>query len=329
MSFSTDLETHTASIPILASNEAQYTQALEKSGSLPTPIALIGEAADPALVEAQDTLGRAFTYGIEQELSDIKPKSRKFVSDSISVRMGTREGQNAAAYMNRLYPDPQFDRAPDHSQEELEAIHSRVLQGTEGDMRHIEAFRAMHGMSSVEYGNLTIFGEQRRAFEEPMRRAVSELVSREVQFDEPYGNMSLRFISFDRNLDKEKHQHLGALRFDIKRNLGTLEGDDETGDTVVKRRSTLILNTSPSSGFTTKRQVNGLIEAYQDGGPRAVHDHPAFQGLVSRAIETSYDAPFVLARNETIYGYNKDLEDRIRIQKEAASTDTAPTPHVH
>ena len=282
----------------------------------PAPFNIIGEDADHFLVERQRFMAEKFANAAHGELDGrVKAPIVSFVIHSIKNRMQSREGQNAAAHITRLYKEPQLDFDQTHTAGDiLEAIEAAkhgeasVLQG--------EFARRALGMSSIEYANLTTIGSFRSELEMPMWDDVGKLLGHDARALNGDDFYAVRPLAFDRSL--KDAQHIGAIRVGAKRELGTL--DDGT---IVKARTALVLDTSYASDFdkdalkeilTVGRAAENSKDKKAPSAEEQIAQLPAFQEAVRRHLFHSH-TDTVLARNDTIYGYNKKTADEYRLLK--------------
>lgn len=312
-----------------------FTEA-DFDGYSAAPLLIIGEDAIDDLRDSQDRLAYNFERASEQLLTPFAKESVvRFVSRSIASRMHQREGLNGSSYhLRKNYTPDVYHGFKGATAEEVELAVERAKFGMGSVLQNELARRAL-GMESVEYANLTVVGEFRREMEPQMWEEVSELVGHDAspREDDVYRTYH---IGYDRDITVSKH--IGALRFGVKRRIGEL--DDGT---VVKSRTTAIINTRPSIaekiGLTPElieafREVevhNKSVEEQEDidridwarenvrrveeGLPRlefikpeyetkSIVELPAFKDLVAQLINTKLEPGVALARNETVYGVN-------------------------
>lgn len=290
---------HSEQLPTSYTGSTTFADDETLSGSHAAPLLIVGETADPRLVASQDALATQFERKAYEELSQyIKPSVIRFVAHSITSRMSQREGLNGFSYSKRgnELPDPSL--TPTYSPDEVYEACERIKYG-EGSPLQNELARQAFAMDSVEYANLTVIGESRKEFEDPMWEEVSKLTGKDARpsFEQAYG---LQLLGFDRDITQS--DHIGAMRIGMKRHLG----ETEFG-TPVKVRTTAIVDTSPLSGFDTS-----LVELFRDtkraGGDIAAL--PQFRNAVRWLVETQVPHGLVLARNETVYGFIPSAQKR-------------------
>lgn len=278
---------------------------------------------------------------IDHELGHkVSDKVLKFIHHSIQMRMLQRDGSNSVSYTTRLH-----DTIPNVVDEELrnELIEScTAAENGTASMYQSDMTRRALGMASVEYGNLTIIGDKRAEHLPDMYDEASELLGKNIAEVEPY---RIEVIGFDREPDGRKNNHLGAMRIKMKRHLGYLDDGTE-----VKQRTLAIIDMSQKSGMDPSI-TKAIFEAHEReriakeqsklaracmkltaGSDEATILSVLNTGsnkIVPVAHETDYAKLFevnmmiqelmnrdmtdslVLARNETIYGYNKETDDLI------------------
>lgn len=257
------------------------------------PLLIVGPDADPELVERQDELAWRMVDAAYGEVAAVaKPSVAMFAARSTIGRMHQREGMNGISYMHRRFETPRVDQVPDVDPAFVLEACTRALRGQGTPIQNDIARRA-DGRDTAEIANLTIFNTFRKNLEPHMWQAVSELVGHDAtpRSDQMYG---LRILGMDRMLAQS--QHLGAVRIGMKRHIAEL--DDGT---LVKARTTAIINVSPSSGFDQDiierfRSVAGEKNAFE-----RMSVMPEFQRAIGWLIDTPLSEALVLARNETVY----------------------------
>lgn len=282
--------------PLSAPHYEAYSEAVF-DGYNAAPLLLSGEEANQTFIARQDAIADAFERAVHGELVDVaKEGVRNFVATSIRERMHQREALNSASYSHRLFPAPYTDMIADISADEVDNICKIVKFGL-GTPCQNELARRAFGMSSVEIANLTVIGDFRRELEVPMWEDVSELVGKDAT-PQPEQMYRLKLLGFDRP-DIMKQRHIGALRVEMKRRIGSI-GDD----TMVKARTTAIINTSPSSGFD-----QSLIERFKQvgGKPELISELPEFKRAMAWLISSELSYGIVLSRNETVYAENEGI----------------------
>lgn len=225
---------------------------------------------------------------------NISKKTLEFIIHAIGNRMVARDGSNAASYTMRLNTAPYSTELPSG----LACMHAE--QGT-GTMQENDVARRFFGMSSVEYGNLTIVGDKRLEYLPGMYNEADELLGGMRVQTAAYGT---RIIAFDRN--PVESNHLGSMRIQMKHRLGTLNDSTE-----VKQRTLAIIDLSPSSGFD-QDIVRAIISAYRSGSTDIIRDANGLKRALDELERLELAHPLVLARNETIYGYNQETEAKIK-----------------
>ncbi len=289
---------------------------------------------------------------IDHELKNrVSNSVLKFIRHNIEMRMIQRDGSNGASYATRLY-DTIPDSLDDNTRSELLAARRASEDGT-ATMYQNDITRRILGMASTEYGNLTIVGNKRADFLSGMYTEASELLVKDIAEIEPY---RIEVIGFDREPDGRKNNHLGAMRIKVKRHLGYLDDGTE-----MKQRTLAIIDMSPKSGVDPSitaaifkahekerkiKEQNKLARACMK--ITAGNDEETILNALNtgsnKIVSASYEADYaklfevdvmirellnrgmsdelVLARNETIYGYNKNVDDMIH--RRNAPTDAAP-----
>jgi hypothetical protein len=280
------------------------------------PLLLIGEESIPKLVEKQNQLHQDFKSLTLSELADYtKPATQEYVWRSIDSRMHQREGYNALSYIHRNNEYIAFDQVPSYPEEYvIDAVDNSMFG--RGTMIQKEIARQAMGMDSAEYGNLTIIGEKRKALEQSLWEDAGELVGHTTTPlpEQIYG---LQMLGFDRDI--RKSAHVSAMRIGLKRLLGVTEFG-----TVVKARTTAIVNISPSAGIdpnivdlfretvtknTAPENGNKLddVDSYTELNTayQRISELPEFTNAVKWLVQTELPKKLVLARNETVYGAAK------------------------
>jgi hypothetical protein len=262
------------------------------------PLLIIGEEAKPELREQQDRLGNNIVELVYSELSSYaNPIVVKFVAKSIISRMHQRESLNGNSYRFRDNILPVTGLTPEYDPEYVLDACEKSKYG-KGSMIQKEIARVAFGSKAAEYGNLTIVGDKRKQLETPMWDEVSELVGHDAtpKPDQMYG---LQVLGFDRVITESSH--IGAMRIGMKRLIGQTEFGAK-----VKARTTAIINMSTSTGID--RDLLKLFKetVIRTGEVSSVAELPEFKNAVSWLVGSELPPGLVLARNETIYGFEPD-----------------------
>lgn len=280
-----------------------YSEA-DFDGYSAAPLLIVGGRSQKKLIASQDRLARQFTEATRYELDDVvKPDIIDFVAQSISRRMQQREGLNGSEYIKRLHKFRSFKAVPEASALEVYKASRNALYGR-GTVRQNDMARRAFGMASAEYANLTIIGDFRKNLEEPMWDEVGELL--DIDATPRFEQMTnFQVLAFDRDITCENH--VGAMRIGMKRELGTL-----SDGTVMKARTTAIINTRPSS-YIDQDNVAAIRSATIEKTNMA--DVPEFLNVVRWLIDEVLPSGVSLARNETVYGFNQSTFDEIAAQR--------------
>ncbi len=288
---------------ITTSSKRHYSEA-NFDGYQPAPLLIVGGGARRRLVHKQDALAENFDGAVHEQLSPIvKPHIVDFVAHAIRTRMQQREGFNSFSYLRRLNKgQPDFSQMPELSKRAiLRACHS--ARGGHGTVEQKHIARSTFEMGSIELANLTVINEFRRELEPLMWDEVSELVGRDATpaYDAMY---KLKILGFDRDI--QKSQHIGAMRIGMKRVIGEL--DDGS---VIKARTSAIINMSPSSGFD-----QSLVKLFREteGDTEVLENLDEFKAAVSWLVQSELNSGIVLARNETVYENNPMIQEKIAIK---------------
>jgi len=273
------------------------------------PLLIAGGRAPKSVVQRQERLSQQLVEVARYELEPYaKDPVVEFVTRSIATRMQQREGANWSQFNVRLNTAPRWFNVPNANPVEVAIAAYKALFGN-GTVRENDIARRGFGMASAEYANLTIVGEFRKELEVPMWDEIGALTGKDAtpHYDQMRG---LQIIGFDRDIKQSKH--IGAMRISMKRTIGEL--DDGT---LVKGRTTAILNTRPSVEGIEQSDINTIREAYIDKVP--MNEVPEFQRIVRWMIDDSLNPGVVLARNETTYGFNEEVENQVtaRLHKRA------------
>lgn len=287
-----------------------------KTGYSAAPLLLTGEGSEP-FVQRQDKFHEDICNLIDSELGRLgtSRKVTDWVKSSVMSRMFEREGLNSAKFNYRLYDTPNYSRAPGFDRHQINKACEAALCGF-GSLEQNRIAQLALGMESAEYANLTIVGDSRKDSEANMWQEASQLVGHDV-LEFSGGNYRARLLDYDRN--PLEAQHLGAIRFILKRTLAT--GGEF--DTVMKARTSVILDTSPHSGFD-EALVQQIIATERHNAsaknPSEIKDIMQISDLrsvVDRLVAENFDSPLVLARNETIYGFSGEISAEVEAQRQA------------
>ncbi|MNQ90608.1 hypothetical protein D3C85_1059550 [compost metagenome] len=302
------------------------------------------DLSDETLDAHQSDVRRMMSQLIDHELADkVSGSVLRFVHHSVLTRMIQRDGSNGASYTSRLHDTIPADFDEALRDEALQAC-AATKAGT-ALMIQSEVTRDVLGMPSAEYGNLTIIGSKRAEHFPDMSSEASELLGKDISGIKPY---RIQVVGFDREPDGRKNNHLGAMRVKIKRHLGELDNGTE----VKQRTMAIIdlsKNAGVDQDITQaifeeyekerlSKQDAKLARACmkltansdQDMLLREVDTHsnsiisspPIYSAkygklsqvdmMIQELISRDMLDPLVLARNETIYGYNKEIDQQIR-----------------
>lgn len=272
-----------------------YSEA-DFDGYQAAPLLLVGTNAQESLIEAQDRMARKFGEVAHGELAEhVTPRIIDYVARSIEIRMQQREGQNATAYMRRLYHEqPAYHLVDGASREEVEIACNRALYGGATVAQNDMARRAF-GMVSGEYANLTIISDFRKDLEAPMWAEVGELVHSQAT---PHYEQMSNFKVFGFDCDITKAPYIGAVRIGMKRDIGR-----SADGALVKGRTTAIISPQHYSEFK-QSDAQAIRKAVLERVEMA--EVPEFRKIVRWLIEEHPPAGVVLARNETVYGFSED-----------------------
>lgn len=284
-------------------NEADF------DGDRPAPFRLIGLNADKRIVARQDELIENMRGVSRQQLQSIvSGEVRDFVANGVVSRMHMREALNSYSFSNRLHllPLPWLVKG----QPWLETVRGArdTIQGAR-TVRQSDMAQRAFGMASIEYKNLTMFGEFRRDLEQPMVDEMSDFLGVDVtpKASDVY---RVKLLGFSHDLLKEKE--IGAMRIELKRHI---PGGELDNGTIVKGRSTASINTGFRSDFDqdvmeSLREMQ--LEAHRDDKKVELADNEEFRRYVGYLIDNQLPPGLVLARNETIYGGNARLAEKTR-----------------
>jgi len=289
-----------------------YTEA-DFDGSRPTPFLLIGEGANPRIIDQQDRLIKNMDGVTRQQLEGLVTDDVvDFVANGIISRMHMREALNSHSYSNRLHKLPLPWLVKDHPWLETIDASRATIQGALTIAQSDMAQRAF-GMQSIEYRNLTMFGEFRRDLEEPMWNEMSEFLGADAR-PTAQDVYRTKLIGFRGDLMKDKE--IGAMRIELKSHIPN--GDRGNG-TIVKGRSTASVNTAFNSAFD-QDVIESLreqkFESERDNKKVDLSDNPEFLACVGYLIDNELPTGLVLARNETVFGGNSAIEAQIRERNE-------------
>lgn len=289
-------------------SQRTYTEA-DFDGDHPAPFRLIGIDADKRIVARQDRLIESMRGATRQQLEPIVSDDVvNFVANGIVSRMHMREALNSHSYANRLHRLPLPWLVRGHSWLETIQASADTIQGARSVYQSDMAQRAF-GMASIEYKNLTVFGEFRRELEAPMIDEMSEFLGVDVtpKADQVY-RVKLHGFSHDLLKDKE----IGAMRIELKRHV---PGGELNSGTIVKGRTTASINTGFKSDFD-QDVMNSLreakFEAHRDDKKVELADNEEFRRYIGYLIDNELPAGLVLARNETLFGGNARIGAKTR-----------------
>jgi hypothetical protein len=268
----------------------------------------------------------------------LSPEVADYVFNNILTRSYERRGTNSVIYETRLngWGDKLFDR------QLWRARHA--FEDGKSPMRQTDFVRRKLGIAAVEYGNLTIIGGRREEHLESMLDEASDLVGADVRDVEPYG---LKVVSLDREPDRTETKEIGAMRIQVKRRLKTLDDGTE----VKQRTFAIVdlsRRTDPNGFisealfsaheqkqaaqskydmYTKARKRESLtfgydatlesILALHRGGDAPVvpavkyEEIPEVAQLIERLLAHNMYDKAVIARNETIYGFNEKTNEEI------------------
>ncbi len=289
-----------------------YTEA-DFDGDHPAPFRLIGADADQVIVARQDQLIDNMRGATRQQLRPIvSDEVVNFVANGIVSRMHMREALNSHSYSNRLHALPLPWLVKGHSWLETVRSSSDTIQGARTVHQSDMAQRAF-GMASIEYKNLTMFGEFRRNLEEPMIDEMSEFLGVDVtpKAEDVY---RVKLLGFSHDLLKDKE--IGAMRIELKR---LIPGGELDNGTIVKGRSTASINTGFKSDFDQDVMASmreAKFEAHRDDKKIELAENEEFIRYVGYLIDNQLPDGLVLARNETLYGGNAGIAERTRSRDE-------------
>lgn len=283
---------------------------------------------------------------IDQKLgATTEPNMLDFIRRNIETRMLLRYGTNKSAYsvgLRRNSPvSPEGVSSDDHEAARV-AVESGYATMAQADM-----VRQSHGMGSMEYGSLTVIGDERVEHLDDMYAEASQLVGHDIKAIKPYRT---EVVGFDREPDSAHTQHMGAVRITLRRHLGQLPDGAE-----LKQRSVIVIDLRPRTGInpeiysaifaayerekTSKQEVKlarkvlkAVIERSSDEVvanslrskslvyiPEPVEvDYaklPEIQDLIEWLVEQDMNHPVVLARNETIYASHPEVDAKIRTEQ--------------
>lgn len=302
------------------------------------------DLSDEVLDIHQDDVRRMMSDLIDHEYAGrVSDSVLRFLRHSILTRMIQRDGSNAASYSSRLHKTLPGELEGTIENEIIEAC--RAAKAGTALMTQSEVAREVLGMASAEYGNITVIGNKRAEHIPDMFSEASELLNRDITDVEPY---RIEVIGFDREPDGRKNNHLGAMRVKIKRYLGELDNGTEVkqrtmaiinlskgagvdqaitqaifGEYEKERKSkqnaklarAYLKLTAKSDEDLLLREVdmrrNKLVappSLYTANYGKLSEVEMMIQELISRDMLD----PLVLARNETIYGFNKATDRLIR-----------------
>ena len=289
-----------------------FTEA-DFDGSRPAPFRLVGRGANPETIARQDVLIENMQAACRHELSRIATDEvADFVTNGVVSRMHMREALNSYAFSNRLHTFPLPWLVKDHSWLETFRSSHATIHGARTVVQSDIAQRAFE-MESIEYKNVTMFGEFRRDLEAPMWDEMSDFlgVDASPKAEQVYRTDLLGFSS-----DILKGREIGAMRIGLKR---TIPGGILNNGTEVKVRTTASINTSHNSDFD-QSVLHSLreaqFEANRDDKKVDLSQNPEFIRYVGYLIDNKLPAGLVLARNETAYGGNAIIAAKARERNE-------------
>lgn len=289
-------------------NQRTYTE-VDFDDDHPAPFRLVGIDADKQIVARQDALIDNMRGASRQQLEPIvSDEVVDFVTNGIVSRMHMREAMNSFSFSNRLHTLPLPWLAKGHSWLETIEASRDTIRGAR-TVRQSDMAQRAFGMASIEYKNLTMFGEFRRDLEQPMIDEMSEFMGVDVtpKAEDVY---RVKLLGFSHDLLKDRE--IGAMRIELKR---LLPGGGLDNGTIVKGRSTASINTSIQSDFD-QNVIESLreakFEAHRDDKKIELAENEEFLRYVGYLIDNQLPPGLVLARNETIYGGNARLAEKTR-----------------
>lgn len=286
------------------------------------PLLLSGAEAKEELIENQDRLLRQFGEISLYEISRYaQPEVAEYGAERIGVRIHQVEAMNANIYnYERLNQTPDLTfGVPTISPETVANACEAALRG-KGSVLQNKLARRAFGMPSIGLAELTIIGEFRRELEPPMWDEVSELTGSDAtpRFEQM---TNLRVLGFHQYDDRSNApQNFDALRIGMKRNLGTLDDGTE-----VKSRSIALINTDPRYGVQRDDVAEILqdVVKFDEGRKRFEHvqnadmsRNAAFVRVLRWLVEERMKPGTVLARNESVYGYNPGTQALIEARRQ-------------
>jgi hypothetical protein len=292
----------------------------------------------------QEEVAQMYHLLIDSELADRTSLDvRGYILHSIQTRAWQRRGTNSMIYATRLHEMNHEEATP-----EFNHLHRSVVEGT-ATIEQSEFVRRTLGMASIEYGNLTMIGDKRTEYMPNLLAEASQLVGADISDVAPY---RIKVVGFDREPDEKTGAHLGAMRIQLKRKLGTL-----FDGTVVKQRTFAIVDLSHqgrisdaiTAAYQQERHANKEYDLYIKSRKRDMLKYASDMTLTAmRDATRTTDAPTlrttryenipevaeyiqflidsdmcdssVLARNETIYGYNEAIDNEIHRRNVGRST---------
>ena len=292
----------------------------------------------------QEEVAQMYHLLIDHELADRTSLDvRGYILHSIQTRAWQRRGTNSIIYTTRLHEMNEEDATP-----EFNRLHRSVVEGT-ATMEQSEFVRRTLGMASIEYGNLTMIGDKRTEYMPDLLTEASELVGADISDVEPY---RIKVVGFDFEPNGKGSAPLGAMRIQLKRKLGTLYDG-----TVVKQRTFAIVDLSRQgrisdaiiAAYQREQRANKEYDSYIKSRKSDMLKHASDMTLTAmRDATRSANAPTlqttryedipevaeyiqylidsdmcddsVLARNETIYGFNEATDNEIHRRNIGRST---------
>lgn len=283
----------------------------------------------------QEEVAQMYHLLIDHELADRTSLDvRGYILHSIQTRAWQRRGTNSMIYATRLHEMNEDEATP-----EFNHLHRSVVEGT-ATVEQSEFVRRTLGMASIEYGNLTMIGDKRTEYMPDLLTEVGGLVGADISDVAPY---RIKVVGFDREPDEKTGAPLGAMRIQLKRKLGTLYDGTE-----VKQRTFAIVDLSHqkhlsdviTAAYRQEQQANKEYDLYIKSRKRDMLKHASDMTLTAmRDATRTANAPTlrttryedipevavyiqdlidsdmcdssVLARNETIYGFNEATNSEI------------------
>lgn len=273
--------------PLVFNQPVTYT-AEHFDGSHATPLLLLGDEAQPELQEYQDTLEGRFTLTGREILGGIFSDSVvNLTTGSIHSRMKAREALNSQAYVNRLYKKPNYHLAPDLSPAEIHAACNRAKIG-HGSIEDNELAGIVYGTESSELSNITVIGDFRADERDEMFTHIEDFIvegslpKNLAEYDK------IKLLEYDRDISVHQH-HLAAVRLGLTHTIGRSKRGS-----LVKLRTSTIIDTRPSSGFNQETVDKFLAQRLH--GPLS---RTALKWLIEDEVEADHIR--TIASNDTVY----------------------------